>query len=76
MSDTYEALSWRQNKDGKWFATRLGRAIKRKQGDGYMVYLDAIPASTDGQYVITLSPPKPKGENQAAPKASDDGAPF
>lgn len=76
MSDVLEALSWRQNKDGKGFATRLGRAVKRRQGDGYLVYLDAIPAPDQGQYVITLSPPKDRSGNQPNPKAPNDEVPF
>lgn len=60
MADRYDALAWKKSQSGKPYAVRIGSAVPRKQGEGMIVYLDAMPAPENGQYVITLSPPRPR----------------
>jgi hypothetical protein len=67
-----------REKDGKKFWTRLGVAFPAKQGPGWNVFLDSIPASTNGQYRIFLMEPKVRvAGNQGTPThASEDDIPF
>lgn len=62
MTDRYDALGVREDKNGKAWFTRLGSAFPTRDGLGYTVLLDAIPAPADGQYKIILTVPKPKDE--------------
>lgn len=57
MSGRLDALTVRET-DGKSYWTRIGVAFPNRNGPGYMVKLDAVPASTDGQYVIHLREPR------------------
>lgn len=57
MSDRYDALTVRES-NGKSYWTRIGVAFAAKQGDGFSVLLDAMPASQDGQYKILLRVPQ------------------
>jgi hypothetical protein len=63
--DRYDALCVREYTDNhgetKTSWTRVGVAFKARQGDGYTLFLDAMPASVDGQYKIMLRPPRPRG---------------
>jgi hypothetical protein len=59
-----------REKDGKSYWFNLGVAFPAKQGPGWTLYLNAVPAPTDGQYKIMLMEPKPK-TSQAGP----DGRP-
>lgn len=63
--DRLDALSVREDKNGKKYWTRLGVAFKAKNGDGYNVMLDCVPAPTDGQYKIYLM--APREDNRQAP---------
>ncbi len=47
-AERLDCMSARE-KDGKTYWTRLGVAFPAKQGPGYTLYLDSIPASVDGQ---------------------------
>jgi hypothetical protein len=78
-----DALAVREGKDGgKSFFTKIGAAFPNKDGKGYTVLLDAVPASTDGQVKIMLREPLPKdgqrggggGSHEAADL--DDSVPF
>lgn len=60
MSDRYEVVSFRKTPAGKTFAIRCGSAVKRTQGDGFQLYLDAIPAPIDGQWQLVVQPPREK----------------
>lgn len=60
MADRYEANVVRE-KDGKSYWTKLGIMFPSKNGDGFTLYLDALPlAGADGQAKIVLTAPKPK----------------
>lgn len=56
MSSRLDALTVRES-DGKSYWTRIGVAFPGRDGS-FMVKLDAMPASTDGQYVIHLREPR------------------
>lgn len=93
MSATrYDAVAVRRYKDRdgneKSQFTTIGTAWPMKDRDGYTVRLNAVPAPTDGEFVVLLMPPKPKGENAASGQrrgeesqarygnAMDDDIPF
>ena len=54
-----DALSVREN-NGKSYFTKIGAAFPNKDGKGYTVLLDAIPAPNEGQFKIMLREPLPK----------------
>ena len=59
MSERLDAVMGRKSKDGqKTYWTKIGAAFPNKQGEGYTVVLDAMPAPEDGQYRISLFVPK------------------
>lgn len=64
MIDRYDALTVRESGDKNYW-TRIGVAFPAKNGDGYTVLLDAMPASSDGQYKIFLREPREKREKPA-----------
>ncbi|WP_103730207.1 hypothetical protein [Novosphingobium sp. HII-3] len=69
-----DALSVRES-NGKSYFTKIGAAFPNKDGKGFSVLLDAIPASVDGQYKIMLRTPLPKdGDRQqrSSNSRSDD----
>ena len=76
-----DAMTVRE-KDGKKFWTRLGVAWPAKQGPGWNVVLDAMPAPTEGQFKIFLMAPKPRdGQGDSGGRSSqqsghDDDIPF
>ena len=56
-----DALSVREGKGGsKSYFTKIGAAFPNKDGKGYTVLLDAVPASNEGQVKIMLREPLPK----------------
>lgn len=72
-----DALCVRESNDKSYF-TRIGVAFPNKDGKGWTVLLDAVPASSEGQYKIMLREPLPKDENRSggqqqnrAPRYSD-----
>lgn len=69
MADRLDALTVRES-NGKSYWTRLGVAWPNKNGPGYIVKLDAVPAPTEGQFVIHLREPLPReGRPQSMPDA-------
>lgn len=54
-----DALAVRESGD-KSFFTKIGAAFPNKDGKGFTVLLDAIPAPADGQFKIMLRVPLPK----------------
>lgn len=59
-----DALSVRES-NGKSYFTKIGVAFPSRNGNGYSVLLDAIPAPIEGQFKILLMEPKPReGGNQ------------
>jgi hypothetical protein len=79
MTDRYDALTVRES-NGKSYFTKIGAMFRNRQGDGFTLMLDAVPASNDGQYRILLSVPKPRDGREAggsppsrnAPQSLDD----
>lgn len=63
MSNRLDALSVRES-DGKSYFTRIGVAFQNKDGKGWSVLLDAMPASNDGQFKIMLREPLPKDDRE------------
>lgn len=85
MSERLDALTVRES-NGKSYWTKIGAAWPNKNGVGYVVRLDAMPASVDGQFSIHLREPLPKdgqanqrrgGNNSfATDDLDDDGIDF
>jgi hypothetical protein len=76
MANRLDALTVRE-KDGKSYWTRIGVAFPGNDGS-YIVRLDAVPASTDGQYVIHLREPRDNGTQGGGQRQSrqrDDDVP-
>ncbi|CAB4176870.1 hypothetical protein UFOVP1672_52 [uncultured Caudovirales phage] len=70
MNERFDVISFKESKGGKVYAVRLGSAVPNKKGDGgFSLYLDAIPAPVDGQYKMTITPPR---ERQREPGQDDD----
>jgi hypothetical protein len=59
MTERYDALTVRESNDKSYF-TKIGAAFPNKDGKGWTVLLDAMPASNDGQFKIMLREPLPK----------------
>lgn len=72
MADRLDALTVRET-DGKSYWTRIGVAFPNREGAGYMVKLDAMPASKDGQYIIHLREPREKQEQSRRPREGEEG---
>lgn len=84
MADRLDALAVRES-NGKSYFSRIGVAFANKDGKGWSVLLDAIPAPTDGQFKIMLREPLPKdgqrggqggANNNFATDADDDFPAF
>lgn len=76
-NDRMDVISFKENaKTGKVFAVRLGSAVASKKGDGWNLYLDAIPAPMDGQYRLSVVPPREKRERQPGEDDGDSEVPF
>lgn len=74
MSERLEALTVREH-NGKSYWSKLGVAWPNKNGPGYILRLDAMPASVEGQYVIHLREPLPKdGEKRQASRGNNSFA--
>lgn len=76
MTNRLDALSARES-NGKTYWTRVGAAFQSKDGTGWNVLLDAMPAPVDGQFKITLMVPKPRDESGGGQRqASADDIPY
>ena len=65
-----DALTVRES-NGKSYWTKIGAAFPNKNGAGYIVRLDAMPASVDGQFSIHLREPLPKDGERGRSAAND-----
>ena len=77
MGERLDALTVRET-NGQSYWTRIGVAFPNRNGPGFMVKLDAMPASTDGQYVIHLREPRDNsgdggGRGQPRPTSGQGG---
>jgi len=68
MSERLDAVTVRESNDKSYF-TKIGVAFPSRNGPGYTLLLDAVPASADGQYKILLMPPR----DQSAGRGSGNG---
>lgn len=59
MAERLDALTVRES-NGKSYWTKIGVAWPNKNGPGYIVRLDAMPAPTEGQFAIHLREPLPR----------------
>lgn len=80
MAERLDALSVRES-NGKSYFTKIGAAFPNKDGKGWSVLLDAMPASNEGQFKIMLREPLPKdgarsGGSQPSNRDDYDDAPF
>lgn len=76
MNERLDALSARES-NGKSYFTKIGAAFPNKDGKGYSILLDAMPAPVDGQFRIMLRVPLPKdgqGGGQRQNTRQDDDA--
>jgi hypothetical protein len=63
MSDRLDALLVRES-NGKSYFTKIGVAFANKDGKGWSVLLEAMPAPVEGQYKIMLREPLPKDDRE------------
>ena len=82
MTERLDALCVRES-NGKSYFTKIGAAFPNKDGKGWSILLDAMPASNEGQFKIMLREPLPKdgargGNDQRSNNARDldDDVPF
>lgn len=62
MTDRYDVVTSRKDKDGKWRSTKIGAAFVK--GDRINVVLDALPVGNgEGQAWLTLFPPKARDDS-------------
>ena len=75
MSERLDALTVRES-NGKSYFTKVGAAFPNRDGKGYTILLDAMPAPTDGQFKIMLREPLPRdgAPRQQAPADDFDDA--
>lgn len=80
MTDRYDAVISRKDKNGKVRYTKIGAAFPAKDGkDGFNIVLDALPMpNAEGQAWISLYVPKPKDEDSAPKRmgSMSDAAPV
>lgn len=69
-----DALAVREN-NGKSYFTKIGAAFPNKDGKGFTVLLDAMPAPAEGQFKVMLREPLPK-DRDAAHKANLGSGPM
>ncbi|MFD1104198.1 hypothetical protein [Sphingobium olei] len=84
MTERLDALAVREGRDRKSFFTKIGAAFPNKDGKGWTVLLDAMPAPVEGQFKIMLREPLPKDGDRRGGSGStsydddlgSDGVPF
>lgn len=68
-----DALTVRES-NGKSYFTKIGVAFPSRNGNGYSVLLDAMPAPVEGQFKILLMEPKERdqgGQRQQQRQTAD-----
>jgi hypothetical protein len=82
MTERLDALTVRES-NGKSYFTKIGVAFPSRNGNGFSVMLDAMPAPTEGQFKILLMEPKPREDGQQRQQtrqqpatAFDDDVPY
>lgn len=56
MSERMDVISFKKTSNGKTIAIRCGSAVPNRDGPGYRVYLDSIPAPEEQQWVLSIVP--------------------
>ena len=75
MTQRYDAVTSRKDREGKTRYTKIGAAFPSKNGQGFNIVLDALPMpNAEGQAWISLFVPKAK--DAPAGGAPDDEVPF
>lgn len=76
MTTRYDAVAVRRYKDRdgneKSQFTTIGTAWPMRDKDGFTVRLNAVPAPTEGEFVILLMPPRQKDENRSSGQSRGD----
>jgi hypothetical protein len=64
----WDVLAFKEKKGGGFFNVRCGSATPGKQEGSWNLWLDAIPAPVEGQYRLSVVPPRerPRGAEQAS----------
>lgn len=75
MAERLDALSVREG-NGKSYFTKIGAAFPNKDGKGYSILLDAIPAPVDGQFKIMLREPLPRDNQQGGQRQPEQGGGY
>jgi hypothetical protein len=73
MSNRLDALTVREANE-RSFWTKIGVAFQGRDGASWVVKLDAIPAPTDGQFVIHLREPRESAGNGAPRPTNQRGS--
>lgn len=72
MAERLDALTVRES-NGKSYFTKVGAAFANKDGKGWTVLLDAMPAPVEGQFKIMLREPLPKdGQSPRNQRSADN----
>ncbi len=66
-----DALTVRES-NGKSYWTKIGVAFPAKEGAGFTVLLDAMPAPVEGQFKVLLREPLPPRDQQGNAGRPDD----
>jgi hypothetical protein len=77
----FDVVAFKKTRNDKTYAVRLGSATPRQDGEGFNVYLDAMPAPENGQFQFSIVPPRDQGERPARQDRGqqgplDDRVPF
>ena len=74
MTERLDAMTVRES-NGQSYWTKIGVAFPAKQGGGWSVLLDAMPAPVEGQFKIILREPLPPrdGQSRSGLRGRDDG---
>lgn len=73
MTNRYDALIAKES-NGKTYWTKIGVMFENKSGKGFNLLLDAIPASVDGQYRISLFEPNNNNNSGGGNSGSSGGS--
>ena len=63
MAERMDVIAFKKGANGKSFAIRCGSAVPSREGPGYRVYLDSIPAPEEGQWVLSIVPQRTSGRD-------------
>lgn len=71
-----DVIAFKKGANDKTYVVRLGSAVPKKQGEGWTLYLDAIPAPENGQWVISVVPPRERQPQSNQGGGGGDPPPF